>query len=75
VFILTPTYQKIWINLKEITDRYHLQIRGIHGEHSKSEGGIFDISNRRRLGISEIDCIKDMYFGVTALIEAEKSYM
>jgi len=56
-----------------ITDRYHLQIRGVHGEHSESEGGIFDISNRRRLGITEVEAVQDMYDGAVALIEAEKS--
>ena len=55
-----------------ITDSHHLQIRGIHGEHSESEGGVFDISNRRRLGVTEIECIQDLYNGVIALIEKEK---
>ena len=59
--------------IKEITDQYHLQIRGIHGEHSESEGGIYDISNRRRLGITEVEAVQDMYDGVVALIEAEKA--
>ncbi len=58
---------------KSITDKFHLQIRGVHGEHSKSEGGIFDISNRRRLGISEVDCVKDLYNGVKELIRVEQS--
>jgi len=58
---------------KAITDRHHLQIRGIHGEHSESEGGVFDISNRRRLGVSEVMCVQDMHDGVAALIAAEKA--
>ena len=57
---------------KAITDKHHLQIRGIHGEHSQSEGGIYDVSNRRRLGVTEVECVQDMYDGVVALIEAEK---
>ncbi len=56
---------------KEITDRNHLQIRGTHGEHSKSEEGIFDISNARRLGISEVEAVSDLYNGVKELIEVE----
>jgi len=59
---------------RKITDRHHLQIRGIHGEHSCSEGGIYDISNRRRLGVTEVECVQDMYDGVVALIATEKSY-
>ncbi|WP_353662221.1 phosphagen kinase [Hydrogenimonas sp. SS33] len=55
-----------------ITGRFHLQIRGIHGEHSESEGGIYDISNRRRLGVTEVEAVKEMAEGVKALIEEEK---
>jgi len=58
---------------KKITDEHHLQIRGIHGEHSESEGGIYDISNKRRLGVTEVECVQDMYDGVVALIKKEKS--
>lgn len=58
---------------KAITDKYHLQIRGIHGEHSQSEGGVYDISNRRRLGITEVEAVQDMYDGVVALIAVEKA--
>ncbi len=56
-----------------ITERHHLQIRGVHGEHSESEGGIYDISNRRRLGITEVEAVQEMYEGVRALIEAERA--
>ena len=58
---------------KEIAGQYHLQIRGIHGEHSESEGGVYDISNRRRLGVTEVECVQDMCDGVVALIAKEKS--
>jgi creatine kinase/arginine kinase len=57
---------------KKLTDRHHLQIRGIDGEHSESKGGVFDISNRRRLGVSEVECVQDLYDGVVALIQAEQ---
>ena len=30
-----------------------VQIRGIHGEHSDTSSGVFDISNKRRLGRTE----------------------
>ncbi len=58
---------------KQIADHYHLQIRGVHGEHSASEGGIFDISNQRRLGVTEVECAQAMIDGVTALIAMEKT--
>jgi creatine kinase/arginine kinase len=59
---------------QQIADKYHLQIRGIDGEHSNSEGGIYDISNKRRLGVTEVQCVQDMYDGVVALIKSEKSF-
>ncbi|MEA3330496.1 MAG: phosphagen kinase [Campylobacterota bacterium] len=55
-----------------IADKHNIQIRGIHGEHSGSEGGVYDISNKRRLGVTEVECVQDMYDGVVALIKREK---
>ena len=73
VHIAVPNLAKNMETFKSITNKFHLQIRGIHGEHSQSEGGIYDISNRRRLGITEVQAVQDMYDGVVALIEAEKA--
>jgi creatine kinase/arginine kinase len=56
-----------------IADKYYVQIRGIHGEHTETNDGVFDISNRRRLGRSERELVQDMIDGVRALIEAEKA--
>jgi len=56
-----------------IADKYHVQIRGIHGEHTETNDGTFDISNKRRLGRSEHQLVQDMIDGVRALIEAEKA--
>ena len=47
-------------------------MRGIHGEHSESADHVYDISNRRRLGRSEVDLVQDMYNGVKAMIAREK---
>lgn len=56
-----------------IADKYHCQIRGIHGEHSEAVGGVYDVSNMRRLGHSEVSLVQDMYNGVKAMVTAEKS--
>jgi len=58
---------------QEIADKYFVQIRGIHGEHTETDDGIFDISNLRRLGRNEVELVQDMYDGVKAMIRAEKS--
>jgi len=39
---------------EDIKSEYFLDIRGIHGEHSESDESIYDISNKRRLGYTEI---------------------
>ncbi|MEE8588645.1 MAG: phosphagen kinase [Sulfurimonadaceae bacterium] len=73
VHIKLPKLAADMAAFEKIADQYHLQIRGIHGEHSESEGGVYDISNRRRLGVTEVECVQDMYDGVVALIAAEKA--
>jgi len=72
VHIRLPKLATDMASFKSIADSYHLQIRGVDGEHSDSKSGIFDISNKRRLGITEVDCVQDMYNGVVALIGREK---
>ena len=57
----------------KIAAEYYVQIRGIHGEHTETNDGVFDISNRRRLGRSEKMLVQDMIDGVRALIAAEKA--
>lgn len=57
---------------KKICDDLKLQIRGIHGEHSESAGGVYDISNKARLGLTEFEAVKQFYDGVKHLIELEK---
>ncbi len=73
VHIRLPKLSADMTAFEKIAEQYRLQIRGIHGEHSESEGGVYDISNRRRLGVTEVECVQDMYDGVVALIAAEKA--
>jgi creatine kinase/arginine kinase len=72
VHIKLPKLMKEKAKFEEIAAKYHVQIRGIHGEHTETDDGIFDISNKRRLGRSEKDLVQDMINGVKALIDAEK---
>lgn len=72
VHIKLPKLSKKHEDFKALADKFHLQIRGTHGEHSESEGGIYDISNKRRLGLTEVECVQGLYDGVKAMIEKEK---
>jgi len=73
VHIRLPKLSKQWDEFQKIADKYYVQIRGIHGEHTESTEPIYDISNKRRLGRSERDLVQDMYDGVKAMIDKEKS--
>jgi len=73
VHIKLPKLMNNKAKFNEIANQYHVQIRGIHGEHTETNDGVFDISNKRRLGRSEKDLVQDMINGVQVLIAAEKA--
>ena len=73
VHIRLPKLSKHMEMFEEIANKYNVQIRGIHGEHSETVDSVYDISNKRRLGLSEVSLVQDMYDGVKALIAKEKS--
>ncbi|XP_043241032.1 arginine kinase Scy p 2.0101 [Amphibalanus amphitrite] len=59
--------------LEEVAAKYSLQVRGTRGEHTEAEGGIYDISNKRRMGLTEYEAVKEMHDGILELIKIEKS--
>lgn len=73
VHIKVPKLAKDYAKLEEIAGKYNLQVRGTSGEHTESIGGIYDISNKRRLGLTEFQAVKEMSDGIAELIKIEKS--
>jgi creatine kinase/arginine kinase len=73
VHINLPKLMADQAKFDEIAAANDVQIRGIHGEHSDTSSGVFDISNKRRLGRTEKQLVQDMINGVRALIDAEKA--
>ena len=59
--------------LNNLVGQYQLQVRGTGGEKTSVEKGIFDISNKQRLGIPETRIIQNLHSGLAAIIEAEKN--
>ena len=57
VHIKLPNLSKDKIAFHALAEKFNLQIRGIHGEHSESVDGVYDISNKIRLGRSEKDLV------------------
>jgi creatine kinase len=58
--------------LEEVCSSFDLQPRGSAGEHSPAVGGKFDVSNKQRLGYSEVQLVQKMIDGVTKVIELEE---
>lgn len=59
--------------LYELAGKHQLQLRGTGGENTEVEDGVFDISNKSRLGLSEVSIIRRLHRGILAIIDAEKS--
>lgn len=74
VMIKVPNISKDEKAFKELCLSMGLQARGMHGEHSESgEGGIYDVSNKQRLGKSEVELIQGLVDGVKKLMEMERN--
>lgn len=73
VHIKLPKLAADRAKLEETAGKYNLQVRGTRGEHTESEGGVYDISNKRRLGLTEYQAVKEMQDGVLELIKIERS--
>jgi creatine kinase/arginine kinase len=50
-----------------------VHIRGAHGEHTETDDHNYDTSQKRRLGRRTVELVQDMYEGVKAMIEKEKT--
>jgi len=58
--------------LESVCDKFDLQPRGSAGEHSAAEGAKWDISNKQRIGFSEVELVQKMIDGVTYVIRIEE---
>eukprot|EP01036_Dinobryon_divergens_P036533 gene36533-47592_t len=58
--------------LEEVCSAFDLQPRGSAGEHSAAVGGKFDVSNKQRLGFSEVQLVQKMIDGVSKVIRCEQ---
>ena len=58
--------------LETVCAAFDLQPRGSAGEHSAAVGAKFDVSNKQRLGFSEVQLVQKMIDGVSKVIELEE---
>ena len=59
--------------LASLTKAHGLQIRGTLGEKTRVDNAVFDISNQRRLGVSEVQIVKNLHQGLLEIIDTEKN--
>jgi len=57
--------------LKDMCAENDLQPRGVNGEHTESIGGVYDISNKIRIGRTEWDLINTMWTGIRKILDVE----
>jgi len=72
VMIVLPELNKDVHKLEEICASFDLQPRGSSGEHSAAIGAKWDISNKQRIGFSEVELVQKMIDGITKLIAMEE---
>jgi creatine kinase len=72
---LPKLYKKLGVHkLEELAYSMGLQARGGRGEHSPpGPNGEFDISNKGRIGASEVELVQRMIDGVDKLIDMEEN--
>jgi len=72
VMIKLPELNKDPHALEKICDEFDLQPRGSSGEHSAAIGGKWDISNKQRIGFTEVQLVQKMIDGITKIIAIEE---
>jgi creatine kinase len=72
VMIVLPELNKDVHKLEEICAGFDLQPRGSSGEHSAAVGAKWDISNKQRIGFTEVQLVQKMIDGVKKLIALEQ---
>lgn len=59
-------------NILEQVNNIGFSVRGIYGENSEAIGNIYQISNRKTLGMSDKEIIDNLKLVITYIIEAER---
>lgn len=72
VHVRLPGFKAWERQIQETAKKYHLQIRGTHGEKTGVKDNVVDISNRYRLGITEKECVETLQHGLWAIMTDER---
>lgn len=58
---------------RQLCANHDIEVRSAAGENGLASGDIFDISNKRRLGLSPVQCIQELVAGTAKIIALEQS--
>lgn len=72
VMVRLPNLNKDVHKLEEVCNSLDLQPRGSAGEHSEAVGAKWDISNKQRLGFTEVELVQKLIDGITKLLAIEE---
>ena len=72
VMVVLPKLNENVELLEKICASFDLQPRGSAGEHSAAVGGKWDVSNKQRIGFTEVELVQKMIDGVGKLIALEQ---
>jgi len=72
VMICLPKLNEDVPLLEKVCAAFDLQPRGSAGEHSAAVGAKWDVSNKQRLGFSEVQLVQKMINGILKLIALEE---
>ncbi|KAK9877844.1 hypothetical protein WA026_020076 [Henosepilachna vigintioctopunctata] len=73
VHIKLPKLSLLKEKLESVAQKYHLQYRSTRVEETEPEDDVYDISNKRRLGLNEEEAIREMQDGILEIIRIEES--
>ena len=57
----------------DVCEKFHIAARAVQDESSDSANVVFEISNKRTLGVTEKEILEDVYQGLIELINLEKA--
>lgn len=72
VKVVLPHLNKDVHKLEEVCASLDLQPRGSAGEHSEAVGAKWDISNKQRIGFTEVQLVQKLIDGITKLLAIEE---
>ena len=71
-----PVLTSYWqAPLQAVADQFQLQVRGSAGEHSEAVGGLYDVSNRERMGLTEFQVTPQLLIIILKYFLTQKYYI